>query len=106
MRCKEQKELVRHLGQNQTLLSVRASTKSSTNSVKAIIGHQLCVHTTVVPAGGQANKCIINLLSDFLSIPKSKIDIYSGVKNRNKVFLINAVITEDLVIQKLCEVSK
>jgi uncharacterized protein YggU (UPF0235/DUF167 family) len=48
------------------------------------------VYVTVVPEAGKANEAVIELLSDFLDIPKSKFNIIKGETNRNKVLEINA----------------
>jgi len=37
------------------------------------------------PERGEANKAVIGLLSSFLKIPKEKIRIIKGAKQRNKI---------------------
>ena len=45
----------------------------------------LRVYTTVAPENGRANSAVIELLSDYLDIPKSKIKILKGLAGRDKV---------------------
>ncbi|GAB4222888.1 MAG: DUF167 domain-containing protein [Francisella sp.] len=47
------------------------------------------VYVTVAPEDGKANKSVINLLSKYLGIAKSKITITHGHTARNKIVKIN-----------------
>ena len=49
----------------------------------------LRVYTTVAPENGRANSAVIELLSDYLDVPKSKIKILKGLAGRDKVVAIN-----------------
>ena len=40
------------------------------------------------PERGEANKAVIGLLSSFLKIPKGKIKIIKGAKQRNKILYV------------------
>jgi len=40
------------------------------------------------PERGEANKAVIGLLSSFLKIPKGKIKIIKGFKQRNKILKV------------------
>jgi len=40
------------------------------------------------PLGGRANKRLLEILSDYFKIPKSKIFIVSGTKSREKIVQI------------------
>ncbi len=97
----ETSNLTRKIANSQTLLHVRVKTRASCNSVTGLANGFLCVSTTSVPENNKANKCIINLLSDFMSIPKTSICIHKGHSVRDKVFLIDAEITDDFILQKL-----
>lgn len=48
----------------------------------------LRVYTTVAPENGRANSAVIELLSDYLDVPKSRIKILKGLTGRDKVFTI------------------
>ena len=49
----------------------------------------LRVYTTVAPENGRANSAVIELLSDYLDVPKSKIKILKGLAGRDKVVSID-----------------
>ncbi|MCE2991669.1 MAG: DUF167 domain-containing protein [Candidatus Jidaibacter sp.] len=56
----------------------------------------LKIKVRAVPENGKANEEAIDRLSDYFSIPKSKIALKSGHSSRNKVF-----VAEDINITKI-----
>ena len=48
----------------------------------------LRVYTTVAPENGRANSAVIELLSDYFDVPKSRIKILKGLTGRDKVVSI------------------
>ena len=46
------------------------------------------IKTTEIPEGGKANKVVIDLLSKYLKIPKSKIKISKGHTSNKKIIEI------------------
>ncbi|MCE2992800.1 MAG: DUF167 domain-containing protein [Alphaproteobacteria bacterium] len=53
-------------------------------------------HIHAQPENGKANKALIDLLSDYFSVPKSKIQLHSGATSRNKVLLIAEISDKNL----------
>ena len=49
----------------------------------------LRVYTTVAPENGRANSAVIELLSEYFDVPKSRIKILKGLTGRDKVVAIN-----------------
>ena len=49
----------------------------------------LRVYTTTAPEKGKANGAVIDLLSDYFKIPKSKIKILKGDTSRDKIISID-----------------
>ncbi|MBR3511058.1 MAG: DUF167 domain-containing protein [Alphaproteobacteria bacterium] len=49
----------------------------------------LRVYTTTAPEKGKANGAVIDLLSDYFKIPKSKIKILKGDTSRDKIIGID-----------------
>ena len=49
----------------------------------------LRVYTTVAPENGRANSAVIELLADYLDVPKSKIKILRGLAGRDKVVTVD-----------------
>lgn len=56
----------------------------------------LKVHVHAQPENGKANKAIIDLLSDYFSVPKSKIQLQSGATSRNKILFIPEISDKNL----------
>ena len=51
-------------------------------------GDVLRVYTTTVPEKGRANGAVIELLSEYFNVPKSRIKILSGLTFREKTITI------------------
>ena len=49
----------------------------------------LRVYTTVAPENGRANVAVIELLSKYMDIPKSRIKILRGLSGRDKIVTID-----------------
>ena len=75
---------------------VRVTPRAAANSVPRGADNTLFVKTTSAPVDGAANKAVIKLISEALSIPKSCIRIKSGETSRNKIFVIEGVGEEEL----------
>ena len=52
-------------------------------------GGALRVYTTIAPENGRANGAVIELLSEYFNVPKSKIKILRGLTMRDKVVTID-----------------
>ena len=75
-----------------TFIKVRVTTKASKNAVIGIKNNELSVSVTAVPENGKANEAIIKLLSKEFKCAKSKFDLISGGKCRNKLFRVDEVL--------------
>ena len=73
------------------ILSVRVSTRSSSNAVKGVKDGCLKVSVTAVPEKGKANKAVFKLLSKLFGIPTTAVNIYSGGKSRNKAVFLSGI---------------
>lgn len=49
------------------------------------------VHVRAKPIGGAANQAIIAALSEYLGLNQKEIKMVKGFKERNKIFLIQAL---------------
>ena len=49
----------------------------------------LRVYTTVAPENGRANSAVVELLADYLDVPKSRIKILKGLTGRDKVVAVD-----------------
>ena len=49
----------------------------------------LRVYTTVAPENGRANGAVVELLSDYFDVPKSRIEILKGLSTRDKIVAVD-----------------
>lgn len=78
-------------------INVRVTTKASKNDIRGVKNDELLISVTAVPENNKANIAIIDLISKKIGIPKSKMQIISGEKNRNKKISINAENIEEVL---------
>lgn len=69
------------------IFNVRVTPRAKQNKVVESDG-VLRVYTTSVPENGRANTAVIDLLSEYFDVPKSRIKIVRGVGARDKVIEI------------------
>lgn len=84
-----------------TMLRVKVATKSSKNAIVGIRNGELLVSVTAVPENGKANEAIIKILSKSLKCAKTKIDLVSGSKSKNKLFRIDEILDLSVLVEKL-----
>jgi len=65
-------------------IKVKVKPGASENEVKKIDEYLYEVRTTTIPEKGKANEKVVELLSDFFDVPKSKIKIIKGQASREK----------------------
>ena len=80
----------------KTYLNVRVAPKSSKNAITGVREENLLITVTAVPEKNQANEAVIKILSKELKIAKSKMQIVSGSKGKNKIVCIDEEIPEGL----------
>ena len=66
------------------IFNIRVTPHAKQNKVVESDG-VLRVYTTVAPENGRANSAVIELLSDYFDVPKSRIKIQRGLAGRDKV---------------------
>ncbi len=73
-------------------ISVKVTPKASRTKVEKDLlpdehgNEHYRVWVTVPPEDGKANKSVIEALSKFLGVPKSRINMVMGATGRNKIF--------------------
>lgn len=87
---------------------VKVTTKASKNAVTGIKNGELLVSVTAVPENGKANEAIVKLLSKAFKCAKTKLNLVSGERGRNKLFRINEVFDFSKFVQDMNskEISK
>jgi uncharacterized protein (TIGR00251 family) len=81
------------------LLAVRAQPGARKNAVVGEHGGALKVAVTAPPEDGRANEAITDLLREWLGLKRSQVELISGMRNRNKQFLIRGLSPEELLEQ-------
>lgn len=69
------------------IFNVRVTPHAKQNKVVETDG-VLRVYTTTAPENGRANDAVVELLSEYFDVPKSKIKIVRGLTARDKVISI------------------
>jgi len=78
------------------VLPVRAHAGARRNEIRGEQNGMLRVSVTQAPEKGKANKALIAVLSEGLSLKKSQIELISGATSPQKRFLIRDVTTDQL----------
>ncbi|MBR3147988.1 MAG: DUF167 domain-containing protein [Alphaproteobacteria bacterium] len=69
------------------IFNVRVTPHAKQNKIVETDG-VLRVYTTVAPENGRANSAVVELLSEYFNVPKSRIKILKGLTGRDKVVAI------------------
>jgi len=78
----------------RTLIKVKVQPKASQDQVLGFQSDVLRVRVTTAPERGKANQAVIELLAQFLDVPKGWIRIQRGHGSRDKWVEITGVSTE------------
>jgi len=79
-------------GSNNTKLKIRVTTRAKRDEVYTILEDgTIKVRLTAPPVEGKANEALIKYFSGILEIPRSRIEILSGLKSRNKLVSIQGM---------------
>ena len=89
----------------ETRLHIRLQPNARRNEVMGFQDDVLRLRVTAPPREGRANRALLELLSDVLDIPKSRIDILRGHTARDKLVVIEGLRPEE-VRARLDAVSK
>ena len=81
---------------NGTIFSVQAHAGARRNGISGVKDGILKVCVTQAPEKGKANKAIIAVLSECLSLRKSQLDMIAGEASRRKRFLARDISAEEL----------
>lgn len=70
------------------LITVHVNAHAKRNLVTQLGPREYKVWVNAVPEHGKANQKVIELLADFLAVPKSAIELKSGGASRKKIFSV------------------
>ena len=69
-------------------IKVKVKPNAKREEIKELEKDYFEIKTTAVPEKGKANKKVMEILSKYLKIPKSKIKLIKGDKSKEKIFLV------------------
>jgi uncharacterized protein (TIGR00251 family) len=72
-------------------IEVRVEPRSSKACISGVTGDVLKVKLTAPPVEGEANRQLIEVISEELGIAKRRINIVKGLKSKNKVVEIEGM---------------
>lgn len=72
-------------------LKVKVEPRASQKGISGLFGEALKIKVNAPPAGGEANKELIEILSEEFGIRKTAIRIIKGHSSRNKVIEIEGI---------------
>ncbi len=78
------------------VLSVKVQPNASKDRVVGEHADQIKIAVTVAPEKGKANKAVIKVLSQWLGVKNSDMQIISGKTSRDKQVFIRNITAEDL----------
>lgn len=70
------------------ILKINVKTGSKKPGIEEIDKDTIKIRLKSQPHDGLANRELLEILSDFLNIPKSKIEIIKGLTSKNKIIKI------------------
>lgn len=77
-------------------LAVRVQPNASRNEVVGFQGDLLRVRVTAAAKEGRANKALVELLSDWLGVPRGAVNIARGYTSRDKTVDVRGVSQDKL----------
>lgn len=76
---------------------MRLQPRSSKNAVEGVQENSLKIKLTAPPVEGEANRALIEFLSDLLGIRKSALSIDTGTKSREKRVRVEGMGLKEMV---------
>lgn len=82
-------------------MAVRAQPGAKKDAVLGRHGDALKMAVTAPPEDGRANAALVECLKKLLGVKRSQVELLSGERSRNKVFLIRGL-TPAQVAESVC----
>jgi hypothetical protein len=76
---------------NGTILAVRVVPRSSRAEIIGVVDGSLRVRLAAPPVDGAANAALIELVARLCGIPKSRVNILSGERSKQKRLLLRGI---------------
>ncbi len=88
------------------LIDIYVQPKSSQNKMVGLHDQAVKVAITAPPVDGKANKAVGLFLAGFFNVPKSSVQIHSGLQSRKKRFSLDGISEEEVRIRVLEAIGK
>jgi uncharacterized protein (TIGR00251 family) len=82
---------------SKSIFDITVSPKSSKNKISITENDHIKVYLTSPPVDGKANADLIALFSKTVKVPKSDIEIISGLKSKKKRIAILGLTREEII---------
>ena len=76
--------------------AVKVHPRAKKNAITGELGEALKVSLTAPAIEGRANEACIEFLAKLLRVPRSSVNIASGLSNRNKVIQVAGITAQQL----------
>lgn len=73
------------------LLTLYVQPRASRNELAGLHGDAMKLRLTTPPVDGKANKAVVAFLAKLLKIPKSSVQIISGLQSRSKRIALTGI---------------
>jgi uncharacterized protein (TIGR00251 family) len=81
------------------VFSVRVTPRASQDKIAGWEGDVLRVRVTAPPVEGRANEALLRLLARALDVPKSRLRLVGGQRQRNKVVAVEGLSAEEVRVR-------
>jgi uncharacterized protein (TIGR00251 family) len=103
----EKRKFTLHDGKSGAAIAVRVTTRASKNEITGIQDNgTLKIRIKAAPVEGKANQALIEFLSELIGIPKSSIEIVSGLSGKDKLVTVMGITAEQLHSRLLVHIKK
>ena len=76
-------------------LRVRVQPRASRSEIAGAHGEELRIRLQAPPVDGAANDALVRLLAEALGVPRSAVEIVSGLAGRSKTVVVRGIAVAD-----------
>lgn len=77
--------------QPEAMLDVIVVPRAATTRLELLADGSLRIHVTRPPAGGEANRAVIEAIAARLRVPRGAVELVSGARGRRKRILVRGL---------------
>ena len=76
--------------------AVKVHPRAKKNAISGELGEALKLSLTAPPVEGKANRAVVELIAELLSVPRTSVSIVAGESSRQKVIRVAGVSAEQV----------